>query len=46
MFSSDAVQTFCCEGYRAVFTAVGHIVVLDGAQLMVVLFEQYVDYET
>ena len=45
MLSSDVVQTFCYEGSCRVYTDVGHIVVLDGEQLVFVVFEQSVDFD-
>jgi hypothetical protein len=45
MLSSDVVQTFCYEGRCTVYTNVGHIVVLDGEQLMFVVIQQSVNFK-
>jgi hypothetical protein len=46
MLSSDLVQTFCYEGYRRVYTDVGHIVDLDGEQLVLVVIQQSANFKT
>ena len=46
MLCSDVIETVCYEGYCRVSSDVGYIVVWDGEELMVVMFEQSVDFET